>query len=123
MQKSLDSLKTTCGTQPYMAPEIRHANGENAYDGTKSDLFALGQILFLTHTGTFAFEEASSKHKPFERLQKDPVKAMAKLGMSDLDADFIDLFVRMTLRDPEARCTLSEARSHPWMTKDLVATQ
>lgn len=68
-KQAMEALKTSCGTPPYMAPEVRHAHDTRAYDGEKSDIFALGQILFIIHTGRFAFEVASSKHKPFERLQ------------------------------------------------------
>jgi len=48
-------LTTTCGTPPYMAPEVRHAKNTNAYEGPPADIFALGQILFIIHTAKFAF--------------------------------------------------------------------
>jgi serine/threonine protein kinase len=100
-----------------MAPEVKHAQNEGAYDGIKSDIFALGHILFITHTSMLLFTETSSSNKKFERLQKNPTKAVAKLvGHEDTDPDFIELISAMCKRDPAERPSLSEIRGHPWMT-------
>ena len=55
--KACDSgkLKTYCGTESYMAPEIHL---KNPYDGKKVDLFAAGIILFIMYSGTPAFGKA-----------------------------------------------------------------
>lgn len=48
-------LKTRCGSEAYMAPEIN----EKGYEGKSSDLFAAGIILFLLFTGIPPFEKAN----------------------------------------------------------------
>ena len=45
------ALKTKCGTENYMAPEVFNKN----YSGKDADLFAAGIILFLLYTGVPPF--------------------------------------------------------------------
>jgi len=54
--KSINQLHCFKGTKTYMAPEIKE---RKTYDGTKTDIFSLGMILFIIVTGTLPFLEAS----------------------------------------------------------------
>ena len=46
------TLKTKCGTEAYMAPEMLEYK---KYDGKKTDAFSLGVILFIMKTGVPPF--------------------------------------------------------------------
>lgn len=63
MQKQFSSdklLQTQCGTDQYMAPELM---GEQIdYDGTKVDIFALGQVLYTMMFANHAFWKSTDKH-------------------------------------------------------------
>jgi len=49
-------LTMKAGTKGYMAPEIAEKNSE--YRGYQADLFALGVILFVLHSGERPFDVA-----------------------------------------------------------------
>jgi len=104
-----------------MALEVRNSQNEATYDGIKSDIFALGHILFITHTSMLLFKKAGDKK--FERLQKDPVRHVARIvGNEDTDSDFIGLVAAMCAHNPADRPSLADIRGHPWMTKDVIAS-
>jgi serine/threonine protein kinase len=48
------------GSKSYMAPEVIV---QKKHDGFKSDIFAMGVILFVMAMGNFPFHEASKKDK------------------------------------------------------------
>jgi len=63
---------TQCGTDNYMAPELK---GENKpYAGPPVDIFAMGQMLFLIVYAKFAFSESTDIH--YRRLIKNAPAAM-----------------------------------------------
>lgn len=81
---------TQCGTEQYMAPELR---GENApYAGPPVDIFAMGQMLFLLCYARFAFMECTDVH--YRRLVKSPSSAMKQKGC-EFTPDFLDLLMGM----------------------------
>ena len=48
------SLKTPCGSLIYVSPEII---SNKLYEGTATDIWSLGVILYLMVTGAYPFEE------------------------------------------------------------------
>ena len=55
-----------------MAPEIHEVrkNAEKKYDAAKTDIFALGVILFMAVFGSFPFEFALESDKLFNFLKE-----------------------------------------------------
>ena len=43
------------GTPAYSAPEVVKDEGQNAYDGTKVDVWALGVVLYILEYRTYPF--------------------------------------------------------------------
>ena len=93
-------LKTHVGSEGYIAPEI---NGIDPYAGPPQDIFALGQILFMLNTTSFAFVKPLDAH--YKRLHRDAARAMAVRKMT-VDADLLDLVVGMTKQKVGERFTL-----------------
>lgn len=50
-------MKTHCGTENYMAPEIIY---HQSYVGTEVDIFAAAVVLFILVAGHIPFQKASS---------------------------------------------------------------
>jgi len=59
-----NTLKTVCGTESYMAPEIFL---DKKYNGSVVDLFASGIVLFIMMAGTPPFSKADPVKDPHYR--------------------------------------------------------
>ncbi|CAD8124673.1 unnamed protein product [Paramecium sonneborni] len=89
------------GTLPYMAPELLE---RREYDGSKVDVFALGQILFLMMTGYFAFQK--SNHLSYKLIkEKNHQQFWQK----------IDLINKMFEYDFNQRISCEECLEHPFL--------
>lgn len=100
-----DLLETSCGSPHYAAPEVVQGL---KYDGTASDVWSCGVILYALLTGKLPFDDDN-----IARLL-GKVKT-GKFSMpSHLPADVQDLIARMITVDPEKRITIAEIKRHPW---------
>lgn len=120
-------LKTYLGTYTYMSPE-QHLGRE--YKGEKTDVFALGIILFLIYCNHLPFNAAISKDPFYFLLARKSYDIFwQKHSENKLNKDnfftneFKDLFEKMTLLDPEKRISVLEIKSHPWYTKECTLKQ
>jgi len=96
-----EALTTQCGTENYMAPELK---GEQIpYAGPPVDIFAMGQMLFLMTYAKFAFSESTDIH--YRRLMKNAAAAM-KQKKIDCSPEFLDLFIGLIQQDPTKRITI-----------------
>ncbi|KAJ1309149.1 hypothetical protein OPQ81_004822 [Rhizoctonia solani] len=88
-------LKTFCGTQNYVAPEI--LQGATGY-GQMVDIYSLGVIFLFCMTGKWVFD----------------YEALAILQHADVSEDCIDLLRRCVQPQPQDRISSSDALKHPW---------
>ncbi|KAL4263632.1 Protein kinase domain-containing protein [Pleurotus pulmonarius] len=99
-------LETSCGSPHYASPEI--VNGEK-YEGTATDIWSCGVILFALLTGRLPFDDKNVRHL----LNK------VRLGKYEMptwiDPLARDLISRMLVVDVNTRITIPEILKHPWL--------
>ncbi|TDL22850.1 Pkinase-domain-containing protein [Rickenella mellea] len=99
-------LETSCGSPHYASPEI--INGKR-YEGTASDIWSCGVILYALMTGRLPFDD------PDVRTLLGKVKAGKYEIPSFVHADAADLIRRMLVRDVEKRITMPDILAHPFL--------
>ncbi|ORX55822.1 Pkinase-domain-containing protein [Hesseltinella vesiculosa] len=102
------ALKTSCGSPHYASPEIVMGK---AYDGTKTDVWSLGVILFALLSG----------HLPFDDESMPRLLEKIKLGRyrpipSSVSAEAKDLVRKMLVVDPSKRIKMNQLLCHPWLS-------
>ncbi|KAA1472090.1 Pkinase-domain-containing protein [Dentipellis sp. KUC8613] len=99
-------LETSCGSPHYASPEI--VNGHK-YEGTATDIWSCGVILFALLTGRLPFDDKNV------RILLSKVKS----GKYDLppwvDPQAKDLVKRMLVVDVAHRITIPDILAHPWL--------
>jgi serine/threonine protein kinase len=98
-------LETSCGSPHYASPEIVAGK---SYNGTASDIWSCGIILFALLTGRLPFDDDNIR----TLLQK--VKTGQFDMPTDIDLQARDLLARMLEKDPELRITMPEIMAHPF---------
>lgn len=78
-----------------MSPELKGA--EQAYDGTKVDIFAMAQVLYTMKFANHAFWDTASSH--YQKLMANPRAEMDARKLQCEDS-FLDLVIGMFSRDP-----------------------
>jgi serine/threonine protein kinase len=118
-------LKTTLGTEGYMAPELLNKN--STYNGVPNDIFGAGVILFIFMTGLPPFKMASPRDPHFgqfciNRHYKfwEAHKHRLKMNFSE---DFMTLINAMLSYDPTHRTSIPEIYAHPWLKDGKIATR
>ena len=61
--QNIKKLDAWMGTKSYAAPEI---NIHQEYDGTRTDMFSAGVLLFVLVTGHFPFTEAKQNNELYQ---------------------------------------------------------
>ena len=108
-------LKTPLGTLNYAAPEILM---KKQYDGQKTDIFALGVLLFTLVTCKIGFHRALKTDKYYRLLinkKYDQYWSIISNQVGKVSNEFKDLYCRMTNFNPMERPTIDEILNHPWM--------
>lgn len=98
-------LETSCGSPHYASPEIIKGG---KYDGTSSDIWSCGVILYALLTGSLPFDD--------ENIRK--LLGKVKNGLYYMP-DYImpegrDLIRRMLVVDPDNRISMKQIIQHPW---------
>lgn len=98
-------LETSCGSPHYASPEIVAGK---AYDGSASDIWSCGIILFALITGRLPFDDDNI------RVLLLKVKTGIFEMPSEVQGPVRDLLFRMLEKDPRKRITMPEILSHPF---------
>eukprot|EP00697_Spironema_sp_BW2_P017189 gnl/Spiro4/8775_TR4610_c0_g1_i1.p1 gnl/Spiro4/8775_TR4610_c0_g1~~gnl/Spiro4/8775_TR4610_c0_g1_i1.p1 ORF type:complete len:437 (+),score=69.58 gnl/Spiro4/8775_TR4610_c0_g1_i1:47-1312(+) len=105
---------TTCGTPHYVAPEVVTQTG--GYDGTKSDVWSCGVILFVMLAGRLPFDDPQVPNL-FKKI------ANAEYVIPDHFTPETREFLAQILQpDPTRRLTVDQIYQHPWFLRDLPAS-
>ncbi|CCU98761.1 unnamed protein product [Malassezia sympodialis ATCC 42132] len=107
LQTTEKMLETSCGSPHYASPEI--VSGRS-YDGTASDIWSCGIILFALLCGRLPFDD------PNIQMLLGKVRSGKFAMPNHLEPSVRDLISRMLQTDPQKRATMREICSHPWFT-------
>ncbi|KAI0295388.1 kinase-like domain-containing protein [Multifurca ochricompacta] len=107
MNNTSGLLRTACGSPHYAAPEVIEGR---AYNGSSSDIWSCGVILFALLAGRLPFDD-EDLHTLLEKV---------KIGSYDMpqsiDKHAQDLITRMLEKDVRKRITIEQILVHPFFT-------
>ncbi|KAI0289554.1 kinase-like domain-containing protein [Russula brevipes] len=107
MNNTSGLLRTACGSPHYAAPEVIEGR---AYNGSSSDIWSCGVILFALLAGRLPFDD-EDLHTLLEKV---------KVGSYDMPQTFDkraqDLIKRMLEKDVRKRITVEQILLHPFFT-------
>lgn len=108
-----NSLRTQCGTQEYVAPEV--LENKPAYD-VSCDMWTIGVILFIMLGGYYPFR-GKKEIDVLKKVRYGEFKFHEKYwkGISENAKDLIN---RMMTVDPEQRITAADALVSKWFNLD-----
>jgi serine/threonine protein kinase len=117
-------LHTCLGTLSYAAPEILN---KKPYSGSCADLFSCGVILFVLVTGKLPFGKAVVFDSYYKNFIKNEYESFWTMMAPKLDPqpskDFKSLINLLLAYDPSSRPSISEIKSHPWVTAETPSPQ
>ncbi|KAJ3341274.1 MAP microtubule affinity-regulating kinase 1 [Gonapodya sp. JEL0774] len=101
-----DYMKTFCGTPNYAAVELISGI---PYIGVKSDIWAMGVVLYIMMTGRppFIGENISALYSK--------IRAVDYKCPDYFSTELRDILSRILVKDPSTRIDMSELRLHPWV--------
>ena len=102
--------RKSCGSPYYMSPEII-----NGHFCPKTDVWAVGVILFLMITGKYPFDN-EPRTDIFENIVKKPVDVKL-LKKSNCTNEAIDLIQKLLEKEIDDRLSASAALEHSWFDK------
>ena len=109
-----NNLQDIHGITSYTAPELLL---NQPYNGIQSDIFSLGQLLFVLVTGRLGFKHANQNDN-FYRLIINPqnhAQYWEFFNNLNLSQSFKNLFVRMVAQNPNQRPTIDQILNDEWM--------
>ena len=108
------------GSETYSSPEMKKANF-TGYDGIKSDIFALGVMLFVITVGRFPFKTSGFSDKKYRLiLSKRYEHYWKNFDKFNLSKEFKDLINHLVCFDPKQRLSIDDIFDHPWIKKNVV---
>lgn len=116
--RNINALLSYRGTMSYMAPEIRT---HQEYDGTSTDIFSMGVVLFTLVVGLFPFQMAETKDAFWKELinGQSSIKGIKDhywkmVRGSQFSDDFKDLIQKILTENGKERLTLEQIKQHPF---------
>ncbi|KAI9261070.1 kinase-like domain-containing protein [Sporodiniella umbellata] len=111
LQPAGSLLETSCGSPHYASPEV--VNGF-AYDGSASDVWSCGVILYALLSGSLPFD-----YDDIRQLLRKVKRGKYKIP-SHISCEAKDLIQKILVINPGKRLTLKEVQIHPWYTVSLI---
>ncbi|WFD29928.1 non-specific serine/threonine protein kinase [Malassezia sp. CBS 17886] len=105
------ALHGTCGSLPYIAPEM---NGR-PYHGEPVDVWSSGVVLFALLVGNTPWDEPTDRSPEFAAYQTGDLFRMDP--WTRISSDALSLLRRMMYPDPRRRNTLAQIQRHRWFTR------
>ena len=99
-----------CGSIHYVAPEIVQ---NKLYDGKKSDVWALGILLFVLLSGFFPFDDSQGRRE----IIFDKIVLGDFLMPSYFSSEVRPLLRSMLHKDPRKRPSVHDLLKHPWFER------
>lgn len=100
-----DKITDFCGTPSYMSPEIVQ---RRPYDGLKSDIWALGILLYKLLIGRYPFKGCNDEELYKSILHKEPTYN------SNISPAVKFLIAGMLIKNPVKRISAEEILNDPW---------
>ena len=109
-------IQDFAGSLRFASPEIM---SNKQYDGKKSDIFSLGQLLFCLTTSRYGFDSSKFDDNYYRYIKEKNYTEYWKIHPYDLKNDlsesFKKLFVKMVAYEPEERPNIPEILNSDWM--------
>lgn len=101
--------KSMVGTPYYVAPEILEQNYSK-----ECDIWSLGVMLYMMVFAEPPFKGANNK-AIFDQVKNKELNFQASSKLNNSDPELQKLLYKLLKKDPEKRCTLTEALQSPWL--------
>eukprot|EP00668_Euglena_longa_P026019 GGOE01032544.1.p1 GENE.GGOE01032544.1~~GGOE01032544.1.p1 ORF type:complete len:451 (-),score=150.48 GGOE01032544.1:238-1590(-) len=107
LMKDDQLLETSCGSPHYASPEVIEGL---KYDGTKSDVWSLGVLLFGLYAGRLPFDDHN-----IPRLLEKVCRGQYTMP-NHFDGQLRDLIAHLLQSSTESRYSIADIKRHPWYT-------
>ena len=109
-----------CGKKNYISPEVLQ-NNQN-FNPMKSDIWALGVILFTMLTGFPPVDTATTADPRYRMISAGHLRTLLdSWNVNHLSNSAIDLMENILRPNPGDRLTLAEIRLHPWCVEGFAS--
>ena len=121
--KPNERLTTRCGSEEYASPQLLY--GEKGYYPEKTDVWALGCVLFAMLTGEMAFHanEGESSRRMYTRICTGSYTWPKHLISPDADDGITQAAINIVQcclePDEDRRASCDELWKHPWLQQSL----
>jgi len=105
LMKDDQLLETSCGSPHYASPEVIEGL---KYDGTKSDVWSLGVLLFGLYAGRLPFDDHN-----IPRLLEKVCRGQYVMP-NHFDGQLRDLIGHLLQSSTETRYSIADIKRHPW---------
>jgi len=102
----VDLMTASCGTMAYMAPDVMRPGGYT----TKSDVWSVGVIVFMLHSGSLPFQESEDEVRG--AIQRGVEWDAVKLDVTAAAMDFVK---GLLVVESFHRMSALEALRHQWL--------
>ncbi|KAL1501044.1 hypothetical protein ABEB36_006446 [Hypothenemus hampei] len=107
-------ISNTAGTPAFTPPEAVGEDRISGFSGKCTDIWAMGITLYAFVYGKVPFHDENIIGL-YTKIRNQSVEFPGKPPVSE---ELKDLILKMLVKDPTKRITLSEIKEHPWVTKN-----